>query len=52
MLQRIPQDRGELLLLQEPMMDFATGMLRNVWTFIRPDGMTSTASHSTGRAGA
>ena len=37
-LDRIPQATGELLLIQEPSVDFVRGMLLGTWTFLRPDG--------------
>jgi SAM-dependent methyltransferase len=33
---------GELLMLQEPRIDFLTGMIRSDWTFFHPDGTRHT----------
>jgi len=38
MFDRVPRPDGELLLIQEPSIDFSTGMMSGTWTFIRPDG--------------
>src|SRR5262249_25017981 len=38
MLERIGRPEGELLLIQEPTIDFASGVICGRWTFLAPDG--------------
>lgn len=49
MINRIAQPGGELLLLQEPSIDFVRGMMLGTWTFVRPDG-TREVRHVENRA--